>query len=291
MSIHERWADGSEAPKIYLVRSPHHRILFVNDSDQKRRIGDHGEVRDAERTHQTCPPRNRSRHFRARCGGSTPEPKLLIFAFEIGRNISHLRAVRGRLFARCGKLFRSHWNSSLVEIRFNRTRPSPRLIDDTSRKRDPRGNHFLRSECINASAARRPPIAHTVLLLTLRGFQRTRAELRAEDPSLSDHALARHYGVTAPTVRKWRECDSTADRSHRPDTLHCTLTAAQEAVAMAIRARWVRARARHFSPCWRRAIGCRRRPRIRGVARYPVRACSWMWRDLGDCRARSIGAH
>ena len=68
-----------------------------------------------------------------------------------------------------------------------------------------------------------------------RTTPRTRAELRAEDPSLSDHALARHYGVIAPTVRKWRERDSTADRSHRPNTLHCTLTAAQEAVAMAVR--------------------------------------------------------
>ena len=68
-----------------------------------------------------------------------------------------------------------------------------------------------------------------------RTTPRTRAELQAEDSSLSHEALARRYGVTAPTVRKWRERDSTADRSHRPDTLHCTLTPAQEAVAMAIR--------------------------------------------------------
>ena len=68
-----------------------------------------------------------------------------------------------------------------------------------------------------------------------RTTPRTRAELRAEDPLLSDHALAERYGVTPPTARKWRERDSTADRSHRPKTLHCTLTPAQEAVAMAIR--------------------------------------------------------
>ena len=68
-----------------------------------------------------------------------------------------------------------------------------------------------------------------------RTTPRTRAELRAEEPGLSDAALARRYGVTAPTVRKWRERESTADRSHRPDTLHCTLTPAQEAVAMTIR--------------------------------------------------------
>ncbi len=68
-----------------------------------------------------------------------------------------------------------------------------------------------------------------------RTTPRTRAELRAEDPSSSDATLARRYGVTAPTVRKWRGRESTADRSHRPDTLHCTLTPAQEAVAVAIR--------------------------------------------------------
>jgi len=68
-----------------------------------------------------------------------------------------------------------------------------------------------------------------------RTTPRTRAELQAEDPALSHEALARRYGVTAPTVRKWRERDSTADRSHRPATLHCTLSAAQEAVAMEIR--------------------------------------------------------
>ena len=68
-----------------------------------------------------------------------------------------------------------------------------------------------------------------------RTTPRTRAELKAEDATLSHAALGRLYGVTAPTARKWRERDSTADRSHRPDTLHCTLTPAQEAVAMEIR--------------------------------------------------------
>jgi DNA-binding transcriptional regulator YiaG len=52
-----------------------------------------------------------------------------------------------------------------------------------------------------------------------RTTPRTRAELRAEDHSLSNAALARRYGVTAPTVRKWRARESTEDRSHRPDTL------------------------------------------------------------------------
>lgn len=68
-----------------------------------------------------------------------------------------------------------------------------------------------------------------------RTTPRTRAELQSESPELSSHALAKRYGVTAPTVRKWRSRDSTADRSHRPDTLRCTMSPAQEAVAMAIR--------------------------------------------------------
>jgi len=75
--------------------------------------------------------------------------------------------------------------------------------------------------------------------LTLHPLARTtprvRAELRAADPGLTDAELARRYGLTPPTVRKWRQRDSTADRSHRPETLHCTLTSAQEAVAMEIR--------------------------------------------------------
>ncbi len=68
-----------------------------------------------------------------------------------------------------------------------------------------------------------------------RTTPRTRAEIKSEAPSLSHQALARRYGVTAPTVRKWRERDSTVDRSHRPPTLHGTLTPAQEMVAMEIR--------------------------------------------------------
>src|SRR6185312_4789577 len=75
--------------------------------------------------------------------------------------------------------------------------------------------------------------------LTLHPLARTtpriRAELRAADRARTDAELARDYGLTPPTVRKWRQRDSTADRSHRPDTLHCTLTSAQEAVAMEVR--------------------------------------------------------
>lgn len=81
------------------------------------------------------------------------------------------------------------------------------------------------------------------MAVTLHPFARTtphtRAELKAEVSGLSHHALARRYGVTAHAVRKWRERGSTAELSHRPHTLHCTLNAAQEAVAM--ETRWPRA--------------------------------------------------
>ena len=68
-----------------------------------------------------------------------------------------------------------------------------------------------------------------------RTTPRTCAQLQAEDASVSDAGRARRYGVTAPTARKWRSRTVTMDRSHRPDTLHCTLTSAQEAVAMEVR--------------------------------------------------------
>jgi hypothetical protein len=122
-----------------------------------------------------------------------------------------------------------------------------------------------------------------------RTIPRTRAELRAEDRSLSDAALARRYGVTAPTVRKWRARESVADRSHRPTTPHCTLTPAQESVAIEIRRKlWLplddllavvreflqpdvsrsglaRCLARHRRQRWRRKFG---------------QADEWNWRGL-----------
>jgi len=50
-------------------------------------------------------------------------------------------------------------------------------------------------------------------------------------------------------------------------------------VTSATRARWARAKSRRFSPCWRRAIGCRLWRRI-----YTARVCGWwsrpaQWRD------------
>lgn len=63
----------------------------------------------------------------------------------------------------------------------------------------------------------------------------TRAERIAKNIALSDAAPARRYGACAPTVRKWRKRNSTADRSHRSPTLHGALSVAQKAVAVEIR--------------------------------------------------------
>lgn len=60
-----------------------------------------------------------------------------------------------------------------------------------------------------------------------------RAEIKAS--SLSQAELAERYNVTRATIRKWKERDSTADRSHRPHELSTTLSAAQELIVAEIR--------------------------------------------------------
>ena len=60
-----------------------------------------------------------------------------------------------------------------------------------------------------------------------------RAELQASgEPST---VLARRYNLTVATVRKWRARPDTQDRSHRPQTLHTTLSAEQELVVVELR--------------------------------------------------------
>jgi hypothetical protein len=43
------------------------------------------------------------------------------------------------------------------------------------------------------------------------------------------------YGISEPTVLKWRHLDGVEDRSHTPHRLQTTLTPAQEVVAVALR--------------------------------------------------------
>jgi transposase InsO family protein len=60
-----------------------------------------------------------------------------------------------------------------------------------------------------------------------------REELRTS--TLGERQLAEQYNLNRATVRKWRERDTPEDRSHRPHTLHTTLSPAQEAVVVALR--------------------------------------------------------
>ncbi len=75
------------------------------------------------------------------------------------------------------------------------------------------------------------------MVVTLHKNARTTPAIRKElrESTLSQKELARRYNLTRDTVRKWQNREDGADRSHRPDTLHTTLTPAQEAVAVALR--------------------------------------------------------
>jgi len=60
-----------------------------------------------------------------------------------------------------------------------------------------------------------------------------RAEIAASSESVS--ALARRFGVTPPTIYKWRSRDSVNDRSHTAHRLQTTLTPEQEAIVVQLR--------------------------------------------------------
>lgn len=47
--------------------------------------------------------------------------------------------------------------------------------------------------------------------------------------------LADQYNITVATARKWKGRTDQQDRSHRPHTLHTTLTAAQEVLVVELR--------------------------------------------------------
>lgn len=60
-----------------------------------------------------------------------------------------------------------------------------------------------------------------------------RAEIKASNDSIAE--LARRYNITKATVRKWRQREEPADRSHRPHRLSTTLSPAQEAIVVELR--------------------------------------------------------
>jgi transposase InsO family protein len=61
----------------------------------------------------------------------------------------------------------------------------------------------------------------------------TRAEMAASSASV--HVLAKQYGVSESTARKWKGRDSFTDASHTPHRLQTTLTPAQEAIVVELR--------------------------------------------------------
>ncbi|AOY02061.1 IS481 family transposase [Jeongeupia sp. USM3] len=61
----------------------------------------------------------------------------------------------------------------------------------------------------------------------------TREEIRHS--SLSQRELMLRYSVGKDTIRKWQTRDEFTDRSHRPHTLHTTLSQTQEALVLILR--------------------------------------------------------
>ncbi|MEQ4537850.1 MAG: DDE-type integrase/transposase/recombinase [Billgrantia sp.] len=62
-----------------------------------------------------------------------------------------------------------------------------------------------------------------------------RAEIQAAPASLTDSELARQYGVSPATIRRWRYRDDVHDRPHTRHNLLATLTSEQEEVLIAAR--------------------------------------------------------
>ena len=76
------------------------------------------------------------------------------------------------------------------------------------------------------------------MLIRLHKNARTTPAVRQEiqDSGLGERALAKKHNISRATARKWKKRrDSTADGSHRPHTLHATLSPAQEAIVVELR--------------------------------------------------------
>src|SRR5450830_981406 len=71
----------------------------------------------------------------------------------------------------------------------------------------------------------------------LHSRARTTHLIRAEikNSTLSQAELARLYNVSRQTIRKWQDRDNVGDASHRPNTMHTTLTPEQELVVVELR--------------------------------------------------------
>ena len=75
------------------------------------------------------------------------------------------------------------------------------------------------------------------MMIALHKQARTTPAVRAEIAASSESAasLAARFGVTEPTIYKWKSRDSVHDRSHTAHRLQTTLTPAQEAVVVELR--------------------------------------------------------
>lgn len=75
------------------------------------------------------------------------------------------------------------------------------------------------------------------MIIALHKNARTTPAIRAEIAASTDSvvALARRYGVSEETARKWKKRTSVHDASHTPHRLQTTLTPAQERVVVELR--------------------------------------------------------
>jgi transposase InsO family protein len=75
------------------------------------------------------------------------------------------------------------------------------------------------------------------MMIRLHPRARTTPAVRQElqESTQGSRALAQQYGLARATVQKWRRRESVEDASHRPHTLHTTLTPAQEAIVVYLR--------------------------------------------------------
>jgi transposase InsO family protein len=75
------------------------------------------------------------------------------------------------------------------------------------------------------------------MMIRLHPRARTTPAVRQElqESTQGSRALAQQYGLARATVQKWRRRKSVEDASHRPHTLHTTLTPAQEAIVVYLR--------------------------------------------------------
>lgn len=68
-----------------------------------------------------------------------------------------------------------------------------------------------------------------------RTTPRTRAEIQLRAKTTPVAALATEYGVNEATIRRWKDRDSVADRSHTAKRLAIAMTPAEEALAVELR--------------------------------------------------------